>query len=62
MTTRDNLNNTKLFTSCKIINSQGEYRPKQQKQQSRLTALVQHYPGEPVPERYNQSGFYWSKR
>jgi len=25
---------------------------------SRLTALVQDYPGEPVPERYNQSGFY----
>ena len=31
-------------------------------QQSRLTALVQDYPGEPVPERYNKSGFYWSKR
>jgi len=25
-------------------------------------ALVQNYPGEPVQERYNQSGFYWSKR
>ena len=25
-------------------------------------AVVQDYPGEPVPERYNQSGFYWSKR
>jgi len=24
--------------------------------------FVQDYPGEPVPERYNQSGFYWSKR
>ena len=23
---------------------------------------VQDYPGEPVPERRNQSGFYWSKR
>ena len=23
---------------------------------------VQDYPGEPVPERYNESGFFWSKR
>ena len=30
--------------------------------QTRLTAHVQDYPGEPVPDRYNQSGFYWSKR
>ena len=28
------------------------------KQQTRLTALVQDYPGQPVPERYNLSGFY----
>ena len=27
-----------------------------------LTALFQDYPGEPVPERWNQSGFYWRKR
>jgi len=27
-----------------------------------LTALSPDYPGEPVPKRYNQSGFYWSKR
>ena len=27
-----------------------------------LMALFQDYPGEPVPERQNQSGFYWSKR
>jgi len=24
--------------------------------------FFQDYPGEPVPERWNQSGFYWSKR
>jgi len=24
--------------------------------------FVQDYPGEPAPERQNQSGFYWSKR
>jgi len=24
--------------------------------------FFQDYPGEPVPERQNQSGFYWSKR
>jgi len=32
---------------------------------TRLTALchfVRDYPGESVPERQNQSGFYWSKR
>ena len=29
---------------------------------ARLTALFRDYPGEPVPERKNQSGFYWSKR
>ena len=29
---------------------------------ARLTALLQDYLGEPVPERWNQSGFYWSKR
>jgi len=29
---------------------------------TRLTALVRDYPGESVPERWNQSGFYWSKR
>ena len=28
------------------------------KQQTRLKALVQDYPGEPVPKRYKQSGFY----
>ena len=28
------------------------------KQQTRLTALVQYYPSQPVPERYNLSGFY----
>ena len=27
-----------------------------------LMALCPGYPGEPVPERLNQSGFYWSKR
>ena len=27
-----------------------------------LTALFRDYPGEPVPERQNQSGFYWSKK
>jgi len=27
-----------------------------------LTALFRDYPGKPVPERKNQSGFYWSKR
>jgi len=27
-----------------------------------LRPLVQDYLGEPVPERKNQSGFYWSKR
>jgi len=27
-----------------------------------LTALFWDYPGEPVPERQNQSGFHWSKR
>jgi len=25
---------------------------------TRLTALIQDYPGEPVPEMQNQSGFY----
>ena len=25
-------------------------------------ALFRDYPGEPVPEGQNQSGFYWSKR
>jgi len=25
---------------------------------TRLTALFRDYPGEPVPERQNQSGFY----
>jgi len=31
---------------------------------TRLTAIFRDYPGEPVglPERQNQSGFYWSKR
>jgi len=29
---------------------------------TRLTALFRDYPGEPVPERWNQSGFFWSKR
>ena len=29
---------------------------------TRLMALSRDYPGEPVPERKNQSGFYWSKR
>jgi len=29
---------------------------------TRLTALFRDYPGVPVPERQNQSGFYWSKR
>ena len=29
---------------------------------TRSTALFRDYPTEPVPERYNQSGFYWSKR
>jgi len=29
---------------------------------TRLTALIQDYPGEPVPEMQNQSGFYRSKR
>ena len=29
---------------------------------TRLTALFRDYPGEPVPERQNQSGFYRSKR
>ena len=30
---------------------------------TRLTALFfRDYPGKPVPERLNQSGFYWSKR
>jgi len=29
---------------------------------TRLTALIQDYPGEPVPEMQNQSGFYQSKR
>ena len=32
---------------------------------TRLTALFRDYPpypGGPVPERWNQSGFYWSKR
>jgi len=28
----------------------------------RLTAFVRDYSGEPVPERQNQSGFYWRKR
>ena len=27
-----------------------------------LRPFVQDYPGGPVPERWNQSGFYWSKR
>ena len=27
-----------------------------------LRPFVRDYPGEPVPERRNQSGFYWSKR
>ena len=27
-----------------------------------VTLFVRDYPGEPVPERENQSGFYWSKR
>jgi len=27
-----------------------------------LMALFRDYPGEPVPERLNQSGFHWSKR
>jgi len=27
-------------------------------QYTRLTALIQDYPGEPVPEMQNQSGFY----
>ena len=26
-----------------------------------LVALFRDYPGEPVPERQNRSGFYWSK-
>ena len=29
---------------------------------NRLMALFRDYLGEPVPERENQSGFYWSKR
>ena len=29
---------------------------------TRLTALFRDHPGEPVPERWNQPGFYWSKR
>ena len=29
---------------------------------TRLMAFFRDYPGEPVPERYNQSGFYWIKR
>ena len=29
---------------------------------TRLTALFRDYPGEPVPERQSQCGFYWSKR
>jgi len=29
---------------------------------ARLTALFRDYLGGPVPERLNQSGFYWSKR
>ena len=29
---------------------------------TRLTALFRDHPGEPVPERWNQSWFYWSKR
>jgi len=28
----------------------------------RLMALFRDHPGEPVPERWKQSGFYWSKR
>ena len=29
---------------------------------TRLMAFVRDYPGAPVPERQNQSGFYWSRR
>jgi len=29
---------------------------------TRLTAFFRDYPGEPVPERWNQCGFHWSKR
>ena len=29
---------------------------------TRLTALFWDYPGEPVPEKQNQSRFYWSKK
>jgi len=29
---------------------------------TRLTGFFCDYSGEPVPERENQSGFYWSKR
>jgi len=28
---------------------------------TRLTALFRDYPGEPVPERQNQSGFYYAR-
>jgi len=34
----------------------------QRTQNARLSAFFQDYPGEPVPERWNQSGLYWSKR
>ena len=41
-------NSTSVCNNNKIISN------KQNKKQTRLTALVQVYPGEPVPERYVQ--------
>ena len=29
---------------------------------TRLTAFFRDYPGEPVPKRWNQSGFYWGRQ